>query len=250
MDDLLGPKRPHPRRLCVGACRVECAVGLDNRSRPYAARGRQRSELPKDGDPTKKHQINIDNDTAWVVFDGWSQDHSDAEDLNFETHILKRDAGVWHIVYASAMQHYDPGAADQEISVDETGRVVWASARTLAPLKSPLVLTVSAGRVRARRLEWDKILQKRLAAAGKYHGFFELYHFATETGGPRRYPVVLGDTPDGGVAVVHLSVRDGVTHLRIDADTQIDNRLAVAQAVFGLSDGQMRVGRHIADDAA
>lgn len=60
------------------------------------------------------------------------------------------------------------------------------------------------------------------------------------------YPVILGQSDDGGVAVVHFSIKDGVTNIRIDADDFLERRLRYAQVVFGLSDGQIRIARHIA----
>ena len=48
---------------------------------------------------------------------------------------------------------------------------------------------------------------------------------------------------------MQVSVRDGTTYLQFDSDGALDRRLSVAQAVFGLSDGQLRVARHIANGA-
>lgn len=194
----------------------------------------------------ENHQISVDHDLAWVVFDGWSEGPTGATELNFETRILERHASAWKIVYSSVMERYEHSSRNCEISVDKEGRVIWANSENLERLKNHPVLTISAGRVRAHRRDWDKELQKEIARAGKYHGFFELHRFSAETGGVFQYPAVLGHTSDGGVAVALISVRDCVTYLRIDGDGMIEHRLAVAQAVFGLSDGQMRIASHIA----
>ena len=66
-------------------------------------------------------------------------------------------------------------------------------------------------------------------------------------GRPFHYPVVLGESDEGTVVVFHVSVRDGSTFLLFDGDGSLDRRLAVAQAVFGLSNGQLKVARFIAD---
>jgi DNA-binding CsgD family transcriptional regulator len=194
----------------------------------------------------ENHQISVDRNTAWVVFDGWSEDSSGASQLNFETRILERHSGTWKIVYSSVMARHGNGYANTEISVDKAGQVIWASSGSLEKLKDHPVLTISAGRVRAHRRDWDKELQKEIAKAGKYHGFFELHKFSTDTGGSLQYPAVLGDTSDGGLAVVLISVRDCVTLLRLDGDEVVEHRLAVAQAVYGLSGGQMRIAARIA----
>ena len=180
------------------------------------------------------------------MFDGWSEDLSGATELTFETRILERQSDAWKIVYSSVVGRHDHSSSNSEISVDKDGRLIWANAESLERLKNHPVLTITAGRVRAHRRDWDKVLQKEIARAGKYHGFFELRRFSAETGRALQYPAVLGDTNDSGVAVALISVRDCVTYLRIDGDGMVEHRLAVAQAVFGLSDGQMRIASRIA----
>jgi DNA-binding CsgD family transcriptional regulator len=65
-------------------------------------------------------------------------------------------------------------------------------------------------------------------------------------GVPTRYPVILGPTDDGGVAVVHFTIRDNQTFVHLDPDDVIARRLVAAKAVFGLSPGQLRVAQKIA----
>jgi DNA-binding CsgD family transcriptional regulator len=144
------------------------------------------------------------------------------------------------------MEQYRRSLGNGAISVDGAGQVVFANATSLEMLKTHPILTISAGRLRAHRRDWDVALQKEIARAGRYHGFFELNRLSDETGGTLQYPVVLGNTSDGGVAVVLVLIRDCVTYLCIDVDKIIEDRLAVAQAVFGISDGQMRIASRIA----
>ncbi|WP_198549951.1 nuclear transport factor 2 family protein [Mameliella alba] len=192
-------------------------------------------------------RITLSGDTAWVVYDEWAAPPGSARIESFETRILERISGDWRIVYAAfVMRHGDPGG-DEAISVDATGQLLWASPVTLARLQDHPLLTLSAGRLRAHRRDWDRALQEALRRAGQYHGYFELHRFTQETGGPFRYPAILGETDTGGLAIVHLSVRNGTTYVRIDGDAQIDRRLTAAQAVYGLSDGQVRLARQIAD---
>ena len=194
-------------------------------------------------------QITIEGQTAWVVFDGWAQEVNGASWDKFETRILEFGEDGWKIVFSSTVEKNSEDVTPSSLSVDQTGHLIWATAETREELKHHPILTISAGRVRARRRDWDKALQNAIADAGRYHGFYELRTFASDTGGPFRYPAVLGDTDEGGVAVVHVSVRDGATYLQLDSNGSLDRRLAVAQAVFGLSDGQLRVARHIAEGA-
>lgn len=192
-------------------------------------------------------QITIDNQTAWAVFDQWAEDKDGGTWDSFETRILERVDGQWKIVYMQFMEkHYNRVARDA-LSVDETGRIVWASPETLETLKRHPHLTISAGRIRARQSAWDRTLQTAIARAGRYHNFFEQWRFTQENGAPFHYPVVLGESDEGNVIVVHVSVRDNATCILVGGDGTVHRRLAVAQAVFGLSEGQFKVARNIAD---
>lgn len=193
----------------------------------------------------ENHQVSVDGDMAWVVFDGWAENGAGEVWETFETRILERHDGAWKFVYNGFILECDAGEDRREIAVDRTGKVVRATPENLDRLKQHPTLTISAGRIRARRVEWDKVLQSEIARAGRYHGYFELYRFASETGGRFQVPVVLGDTDDGGLAIASISVRNCVTYVQIDGDAHLARRLQVAQAVFGLSDGQRRLAELI-----
>jgi len=194
-----------------------------------------------------KMRITVSGDTAWAVFDGWNENKDGVVMESFETRILERQSDGWKIVYALFVHQHGDDLGDGVLSVDKGGRIIWASSGALERIKQHPVLTISSGRVRALRLDWDKALQSAILQAGRYHGHFELHKFAEETGGPFSYPAILGETDDGGVAVAHISVRDCVTYIQIDGDGLLDRRLAVARAVFGLSDQQLRIAGHIAN---
>lgn len=195
------------------------------------------------------YQIMVEGPIAWAVYNQWSEDAEGTAWEKFETRILEHGEDGWKIVYSSFVELRGEGIVRDALSVDAHGHVIWASPEVTEKLRHHPILTISAGRVRARRRDWDHVLQKAIAQAGRYHEFFDLVQFTQETGGPFRYPAVLGETDEGGVAVVQVSVRDGTTYLQFDSDGALDRRLSVAQAVFGLSDGQLRVARHIANGA-
>lgn len=194
----------------------------------------------------KNIRINVDGNLAWVVFDGWSKHRSGASSTTFETRILERRRGDWKIIYSSFVYRQNGGPLGLVIGADAEGRILYSTHESLEALKNHALLTISAGRVRARRLDWEKALKRALRRASQYHGFYETHKFAVDTGGPAQFPVILGPTPDGGVAIVHLSIRDGITYLRLDAEDVVGRRLQQAQEVFDISDRQMKVARGIA----
>lgn len=191
-------------------------------------------------------QISIIGDCAWAVFDTWSTWENGDRGESFDTRILERHDRHWKFVYASFVLRQNNGPEGLVVGLDPKGQIVQSGKASVDALKSHPFLTVSHGRIRAQRLDWDKKLQDALAQAGRHHGFFETYRFADSIGGPAHYPVVLGQTDDGGVAVVTLSIRDNITYLWVNAHQFLDRRMNFAKAVFSLSDGQIRVARQIA----
>ena len=116
-------------------------------------------------------QIQIEGSIAWVVYDQWAESRRGATWETFETRILERTDTGWKIVYCSFVDQGRDTNGEGAISVDKSGQLIWANPETLEQLKHHPVLTVSAGRVRARRQDWDRVLQRAITQAGRYHGF-------------------------------------------------------------------------------
>jgi DNA-binding CsgD family transcriptional regulator len=190
--------------------------------------------------------VHLDVDSAWATFDGTATNPDGSLTETYETRILHSTAEGWKIAYSNVVVKRGEVASGTTVAVDGQGKVIWATQEALQTLKTHPFFRISAGKLRADRRDWDKVLQSALANASQYHGHFELTRFVEENGGPFRCPVVLGENDEGCVAVVCLNVRDGATYLEFDLDAMVERRLTVAQAVFGLSDGQTRIARHIA----
>lgn len=199
----------------------------------------------------RKHdmQITIDGDTAWVVYDGWTQTEDGSEADSIETVILERTAEGWRIVYNAFAHTRMTRIAPGRIALDAKGHVVWTAPAAADVLRTHPALTVSQGRLRARRGDWDKVLQAAIARAGALHGFFHHQDFVGATGAPFRTPVVLGEDETGAALVCSLLVMDSLTYLDIDPAADLDHRLVAAQMVFGLSPGQMALAARIASGA-
>ena len=191
-------------------------------------------------------QITISGDTAWAVFDSWSVYRNGERGECFETRVLERHEGRWKLIYSSFVLNRIDGPDGVFVGLDASGQIIHSTPVAIDALKDHPILTVSAGRLRAHRREWDRALQQAIAEAGRHHGFFETMKHACDSGGMPHFPIVLGQSDGGGVAVVHVSIRDCATYVRINAEDILDRRLKYAKMVFGLSDGQLRVARQIA----
>lgn len=191
-------------------------------------------------------QVSLSGDMAWVVHETFSVFESGDSSKSFDTRVLELHGRRWKIVYSSFVLRKDNEPDGLAVGLDQKGHVIQPSPAALEVLRDHPFLTVSHGRIRAHRREWDMALQEAIAQAARHHGWFETHKFARDTGGPADYPVILGQTDEGGIAVVHVSIRDCLTFVRLDADRILERRLGFAQTVFGLSDGQLRIAHQIA----
>ena len=190
-------------------------------------------------------QITVDGNTAWVIYDGWTQSEDGSDSDSFEAVILNRTTDGWRIVYNSFVKTRVTRTAPGQIALDAMGQLVWATPAAEGALRNHPALTVSQGRLRARRRDWDKILQGAISRAGALHSFFHHQDFLDTNGSPFRTPVVLGEDDEGAALVCSLLVMNGLTYLDIDPAADLDRRLAAAQMVFGLSPGQMALATRI-----
>jgi DNA-binding CsgD family transcriptional regulator/ketosteroid isomerase-like protein len=191
-------------------------------------------------------QIQVEGDVAWTTHDGWMKADDGTESTTFETRILERTAEGWRIVYLGFAQHRDSRTIPGSIALDADGRIVWSAPGALETLKDHPALVVSHGRLRAQRPLWDRTLQAALARAAALHGFFQHRRFIEDTGAPFRTPVILGEDDSGAAIVCVLLVSDGMTYVEFDQVAGLERRMATAQAIFGLSPGQMALARRIA----
>ena len=190
--------------------------------------------------------ISIDGNMAWVSFDQrwWHPDGIHYDD-NFELRFLECHNGNWKIVLSSVAAARATFTPPGRLGVDAERRVIWQAPGAAQALKNHPGLTISHGTLRGRRPEWDHALGDVLEQAARYHGFFEARDFAARTGRPFRSPVVLGEDDDGSVLTCVVTVRDAITYVDTDPASEVEARLAMAEAVFCLSDAQTRLAREI-----
>ena len=202
-----------------------------------------------EGFSQQDHRISLDNNLAWVTF------HSECRVLdsriirapdNFETRILEREKGQWKIIYAGVAFLREQNSSTPVVQIDPDGKVVWATNETLAAVKTFEGLTISAGRLRASQRKWDTTLQDTIARAAKLRHLFEST-FTTEVGNQFVYPCILGDSDEGGVLHCLVFVRNGSVNVSFKDRAFIDRKIEAAAEVFGLSGGQKRLAREVAE---
>ncbi|EBA12578.1 nuclear transport factor 2 family protein [Roseobacter sp. CCS2] len=183
--------------------------------------------------------INMIGNVAWVVFDGRSAQADGQVERTYETRVLEKAQGRWRIVYSSFLVRGHQREDAHRLAVDADGMVLHAPPAALASLKAHPSLQISNGRLRAAKPDWDKLLQAGFACAAEQHRYFQQYRYSAQSGQTFRLPIVLGETDTGGVAFCTLFVRDEMTFVETQSDGDLANRLAMAKAIYGLSDGQL-----------
>lgn len=195
----------------------------------------------------KNVQLTIDGNTAWAIFDEISRVSAvQKEEQSFETRILERTDEGWKIVFASLIVKGEQTQTPNRLAVLKNGEVIWMAPGTEQMLANCSGFTISAGRLRASKPQWDKVLQNALARAEELHSYFAQHRYLKETGHRFRYPIILGEDENGHVVWCALSVRDGRTYVDFDPDAILDRQLLSAKVIFGLSDGQLALAKQIA----
>lgn len=203
----------------------------------------------KDKEHEKRNiQITIDGNTAWVVFDEISRvSAAHKEEQSFETRILELTNSGWKIVFASLIVKGEQTETQNRLAVMKDGEVIWMAPGTAEMLSNCSGFTISRGRLRASKPQWDKVLQNALAQAEELHNYFAQHRYLKETGHRFRYPIILGEDENGHVVWCALSVRDGRTYVDFDPDAVLERQLLSAKVIFGLSDGQLALAKQIAN---
>ena len=189
--------------------------------------------------------MTISGQTAFVSFNGRSIQNDGRIETTFESRFLEKVDGEWRILYSSFALRGHQCDDENRLALDAKGQVVFASDTMRALLKTHDALQISNGYLRATRPAWDKTLQTAIKCAAEQHKYFEQYRYAAQNGRSFRLPVVLGETDSGSVAFCTLFVRDELTFVEFPTENDLQERVRVAQVVYGLSAGQVALALRI-----
>lgn len=217
--------------------------------RPMAEATRLRPILTRHDD----HRVRVDGDMAWTTFvetNSVLDETGDRRSMKMlEQRVLERVDGDWKIACMVFVPFRDQHHARAHAVVDGTGRVAHVSPPMNAVLRRS-GLTVSAGRIRATRPKWDRELQATIARASalanfKTSAWAEFDHAVHGHMRGKEFPVLLGEDDAGGQRYCVVVVQDNVILVTIDDPARMERRLELANVVYGLSDGQLRIAREI-----
>lgn len=190
--------------------------------------------------------IVVAGDMAWISYDQIGTDAGDDLDLTGVQHkldVLLRVDGVWKISCQALMQRTVDRRISALVEVDAGARVVWMNGAARARIRDHPGLVVAAGRLRARRREFEKGLREAVARA---HRVLEGIAVLGPT--PELAHVVpLGEDDAGTPQHCWVLIEDGKAIVSLDDAETIARRTESAREVYGLSPAQVRLAALIVD---
>lgn len=197
----------------------------------------------------RDYRITRDGDMAWVTYQTLCSAAGPIQfdDPNiFETRVVERAGGQWLISYMSVLSRRSGPEDPARVQVTSGGRIVWAAPEAVAALKTHPHLTVSHGHLRARRRDWDKVLQQAIADAAAVTPYEHFNALPDASTTPLMIPVILGEDDSGAVQSCTVYPHDGTTYVTFDDGERVTRSIGMARMVFGLSEAQSRLCAAIA----
>ena len=190
--------------------------------------------------------IVVAGDVAWITYDQVGTDAGDDLDLAGVQHkldILQRVEGTWKISCQVVMQGTVEQRSSALIEVDPEARVVWMNAAARARIRDHPGLVIAAGRLRARRRDFDKGLREAVALAHRKLEGIAVLGLAPE----QARAVPLGEDDTSAPLHCWVIIEDGKALVSLDDAETVARRIESARDVYGLSPAQIRLAALIVD---
>jgi len=194
-------------------------------------------------------RVTVRGDMAWAFFDQTisnSDDPTDPPGFSHNVRVFERHNGRWLIAFHGVFEPTSEGVSAPMIEVDRDGRVLTMNAAAEDRIGPFPGLTVSHGKLRASRPDWDKALQAAIGRAADL-STYSVLHNEVGRGQRPEFPVVLGEDDEGGLLVCLVSVTDFSVTVSFENAAAFGRRLQMARMVYGLSEAQVEVATEIAD---
>jgi DNA-binding CsgD family transcriptional regulator len=193
----------------------------------------------------ERMNIVVNGDCAWATYDqvGVKSDvNFDMPGTQHELKIFRRVEGNWKLECVCLMQR----AVDSEecplIEVGPDKAVLWTNAKAQQLIGEHPALTITGGKLRARKRSCDSGLQDAVN-----WGYREnlIFHPSTRLDRISRV-VLLGEDDDAAPAFCWVVLEDGKVLVSFNDNILVERRIAMAQSIYGLSAAQTRLAQLIA----
>lgn len=194
--------------------------------------------------------IRLHGDMAWVSFDQYTPRTEDPfvnVGLSYQVRIMERHEGHWLIAFAAHGDTQIEYNAFPSIRVKPDGEILWMNPAARAGLRDHPVLTESAGTLRARKQDHDALLRQTLREVGELSPIDIRSSLCEDAGNRAAIPLVLEDAFEDAIHILWVSWLDGMIVVSFDDTEAIAHRLERAQAIYGLSDTQVKLAELVVD---
>ena len=196
-------------------------------------------------------RVKVSGDMGWVRFDQYVEGPEDATDppgFTYNIRVFEKHEGRWLIAFHGVFEPASAARVSPAIEVDSAARVISMNPAAAEALPAFGGLTISHGTLRATRPEWDKTLREAITRATSL-SVYSAMHAEVGRGQHVSFPVILGEADEGSTRVCRVEINDYSVWVSFADDEDLDRRLTLARTVYGLSEGQVRLAREIANGA-
>jgi DNA-binding CsgD family transcriptional regulator len=198
-------------------------------------------------------EIVLGADMAMVTFDqisGTTGDPFDVAGLQHEMRIMQKIDGRWKILCVSVLKPEEQSVLYPLVQVDALAKVLWLNDLARDWLGQHKKLRLSQGRLRGEGSGVDKQLRAAIAWAAAQQGYMKsIAARAAVRATSGALPVMLGDDESGAKALCWVKAVSGKIFVSFDDGTALEQRLAAAMVVYGLSPGQRELASRIVEGA-
>jgi len=195
-------------------------------------------------------RIRVSDTMAWASFDQIgpvSDDPLMDFGLSHHVRILEKHEGRWKIVYVG---HADPAIESYTcptVRVDEAAVIVWMNEAARAQLDDHPVLVKDRGHLMARTRADTRLLRDALALIADLTPL-DVRSPATPTDVRLgAVPVMLGESHADKAHLIWVMYQDQMLLVSFNDPDREQQRLAVARAIYGLSEAQFRLAGMIVE---
>ena len=187
--------------------------------------------------------VRVGKDVAWVTFDQFASGASgaffDVPQATNEMRIMERDAEGWKIACIVSFHRSLEQFPSALVRVDQQGAILWMNAAAEKELHDLRSIVVRTGCLRAV----DRTSDQRLQAAIRWAGPIDHRHFDLPRHGA--LPIVLDGVRGEPTNVCWVIARNNQILVAINDRRMVEERLAAAAPVYGITPAQVRLARLI-----
>lgn len=194
-------------------------------------------------------EIQVSGKLAWATYEEIVTSPSTPSATPNHSHnfrLLELESDAWRILFHGCWAEPIRDTSEPALEVAKDGRVLWMNRAAKTELSTFGGLVISNGKLRSSKPSRNTELESAISRAHKLTAFGAYNRAKSAGGGEVKYPVVLGEADDGGLLLAWVKVADARVYILFGSGNDLENQIAIAEAIFALSKSQTELVRLIA----